>query len=218
MEEYGPTHKTIDRYCTHSIQSQQFEDILVLAIHFWDELQDAHKALLGQVVCSLWNAGLVTRSWVNENVPVYLKRFVIQVLKHKRRLDFLEGALEQMESGRYEDMRISTLEHLARDKRDAEAWKLLGVAYGNLDQPSEAKRALLTAIYLDPEDQYVVCNYIAACFHSQDAKSGLEGISIYFSEMKPKARKILCETIQEALRNHLIKVSDLPEEVIEAMA
>lgn len=126
-------------------------------------------------------------------------------------------AVNMLNKGQLKELIVFCKRHLLNDPRNVEMWKLLAVGSGRIGQASEARKAFLCALEIDPTDALTVANYITSCFASGDKKSAIEGINVYFDFLGGAGRSIVLESLLEAVKENLIQFDDLPHVLFHRM-
>lgn len=129
--------------------------------------------------------------------------------------DLLENEARQtgeklLQAHLHVDLIAHCTRHLELYPKNASLWRLLGVAYGSIENESGARKSFLSALRLDPNDGLTLANYITSCFHAGDVDSAREGIEQFFDSLQLDEQRIVLESLLEAIRCGWVQKEDLP--------
>ncbi len=92
---------------------------------------------------------------------------------------------------------------------------LLGFGFANLRNIQRARETFLESILanLPQIDSMVFVNYITSCFDLSDKDSALKMIEQYFEDFDSDCKKMVLESLLEAVRTKLVSISDLSQKM-----
>ncbi len=101
--------------------------------------------------------------------------------------------------------------------QNAALWRLMGCALGAMGRAKSARRAFKCAFEIEPTDALTLVNYITSCFDADDKVAGLQAIKSFFRELDGDGKKLVLDSLNEAIRSGLVLRKDLPISIIDLM-
>jgi hypothetical protein len=99
-----------------------------------------------------------------------------------------------------------------KNKCDSRLWNLLGIGFAATGKTLKAKESFLQSINcsaIDQIDSITFANFVTASFDLGDAKSGLLAIEKFFDVLDYDGKRIVLDSLLEAVRTKLILREDL---------
>jgi hypothetical protein len=104
-----------------------------------------------------------------------------------------------------------------KNKSDSKLWSLLGIGLAATGKTLKAKESFLQSINCSPIDQIdsiTFANFVTASFELGDSKSGLSAIEKFFDVLNYDGKRIILDSLLEAVRTKLISREDLSERLL----
>lgn len=104
-----------------------------------------------------------------------------------------------------------------KNKSNSKLWSLLGIGLAATGKTLKAKESFLQSINCSPIDQIdsiTFANFVTASFELGDSKSGLLAIEKFFDDLNYDGKRIILDSLLEAVRTKLISREDLSERLL----
>lgn len=125
----------------------------------------------------------------------------------------IQNATNYLSAGNFEKLYSHMIGCLENDPHNIEYFKLLGIAFAQLREPTRAREQFLNVLKVTPYDRITLANYISACFQDRDGNSGIDAILHHLDLFSDKELNHIAESLTEAIANNVIDYDKLPKKL-----